>query len=153
MTASLVLHLTDIDHPPNCWAIRQGADYNSPSIRITNLDLRNHSLKGQIRDDYLSAGGKLLAELVFRDLIFDEVPAEDDPGILLPRSTIGFTIPKAESLLLNPLSFRSRRQSADDPFRPGKNCWVYDIEATLNGSVSRIVEGFADGTPEVTGDG
>lgn len=146
---TLALHLTDIDSPPHRLAVRQGATYLYPAMIYTGLDLRGWDFRGQIRTNYASLGGELVAAFVFGEVLFSETPDPSDDATLIPKSILMPRIDWEATRLMDPTGLRPR-DSVDQPFRPGVNCWVYDIEAELDNKVVRLAEGFVQVNLEVT---
>jgi hypothetical protein len=151
----LTLHFTDVDYPNFFLAIRQGATFQPVALRFTNFELGDLALRGQLRDNYLSAGGKLLAEFSFPGTSLDYVPVSEGSAMQLPVTTIFPELSAQQTEALNPSQLIAR-DDASIPFQPGVNCWVWDLEAfeadvnPLTQKVYRLARGFAQISLEAT---
>lgn len=124
-------------------SIYQGENFESLTLHYPE-DLSTWLPRGQIRKNYLYKQGSLLANFSFKPIIWAEVLVEEN----LSFRTI--VIPTLSHLITASLPIPKPR--GDSNFKPGSNCWVYDIELIkpdLSSSI-KLVRGYVEVIPEVT---
>lgn len=132
-----------IDDDSGCYAIRQGATFDSLVILWPDDDLTDWTPRGQIRTNYVDASGVVLAEFTFADLTFGP---ETIDGTTANYTRILPSLSASETQAIS-----APPKALTEDFIPGSNCWVYDIEIeSPDGVVKRLVEGVVTVSREVT---
>lgn len=139
-----VLNLDNISKPNCLYAIYRGADYNVLRILHPN-DVSLFTPCGEIRDNYLHAGGNLLASFTFDPLTFGLVTLPDNTQA--NRTVIVPSLPAAITSTLTP----TRTRTMTDAIRLGINAYVYDIKLISPvGAVIKLIEGLVQVNPDVS---
>lgn len=126
-------------------AIRQGATFDWVTFLLKE-DYSTWQGRGQIRDNYAEKAGKIKATFTV-SLQYGSVTIN---GVSVLRTSVIPTLTALETEQLDWLTTGMRSPLGTEPFNPGKNCWLYDIEIHKADKVKRIVEGFVTVSPEVT---
>lgn len=142
-------HLTRTDHidQGRSYAIQQGASFDWLTFHYPD-DVSSWNPRGQIRTDYRSRGGNLVADFDFDPLVY---VSQTINGTTAFRTKIK---PKLSAITTASMSFNlKRRKTSEDVAVPGRNVWVYDIELErpLDGLVVKISRGFVEVELEATG--
>jgi hypothetical protein len=139
-----VFHLTRFDNDDGVSSpIRQGATF---SIVFNYLgDVASYSPRGQIRSDYASNDGTLLATFSFDPLVYQLITKPNGSQCMATVITA-----KLSAIATADMPIPNLRKTANDKNVIGTNTYVYDIELEDDGVVLRIVEGLVEVLPEVT---
>ena len=146
-----IFHLTNTDNAPDCYAIEQGATFDSV-IFLHPDNLVGWTPEGEVRKNYVSkepVGTLPLAVFVFEPIVYQSVTLKD--GTIANRSIIQPLIGDDQTILM-PIP---KARGSSKPL-PGFNCWVYDVKLiapSVNPAIGRRqVIRLARGFVEVDGD-
>lgn len=138
-------HLTRFDNDGGVVSpIHQGASFQIVFHYFG--DVSNYLARGQVRSDFASNGGSLLAEFEFDPLAYQLITKKDSSQCM---ATV--IVAKLPASVTNTMPIPTLRKTIKDKNVVGIHVWVYDIELeSPDGFVIRLIEGYVEVLPQVT---
>ena len=128
----------------NSTVIQQGATFDWLQIYYKG-DYSTWTPYGQIRKDYAYKNGEVLVDFNFYPLSYGNVTIGEITGnytLVRPYLSASKTLALPNHKL---------RTDSDQPLKPGRNCWLYDIKLVApGGEVKKSTVRFLEVMPDVT---
>lgn len=136
-------HLIDSD--AGCYAIQRGASLGAPpsyaghAFFMVGVDLTGWTAIGQIKADYASAGGAILASFTFGTLTYGTFTLANASSVTGTRILMTMPASTTRTLALPP-KWKLFKPEAPEV---GKTCWLYDVKLISpsgeSGGVSELI--------------